>query len=364
MAEVAQAAPAPSVHERLKAVLSAPVEAPAASAPPGGESVAPQMRSETPSAATTKPVAAEDVDEKVVPKAQAEDQPAEGDESDDAQSDDWQPSTLEELAEGLGWDVDKLYGLPTSIKIDGKDSTAALRDLKKSYQLDGHLHQKLAALDTDRKALLADREKFNGERAEKLLQVDAGVKTLERLMMGEFQAIDWQKLAAEDPAAYNANLVSFQQRNAQLQDVARQIAQEQQTFQGQQAEAHKAWLEEQRNLLQSKIPEWSDDTRRSKDKAEILAYLNTVGMTKEEFEGIQDHRHALVIRDAWQWSKLQKSKPAVLNKVKAAPKLMKPGTQQSKAASDQTATNIDRARLKQTGKLKDAAPLLKRILFN
>jgi hypothetical protein len=305
-----------------------------------------------------------------VPKAEAqaevEDQAQTSDDvqSDDAQDEPWQPSSFEEIGESLGWDNDKLLSLPVKTKIDGKEGTATVRDLLKSYQLDSHINQKLESVDTDRKALMAERERFQSERADKLLRMDAGLQTLERALMQEFQSVDWQKLAQEDPAAYNAQLVSFQQRNAQYQDIANQIAQEKQQFQVQQQEQFASYLAEQKKLLQAKIPEWADETVRAKDKAEIVAYLGTHGISKEEFEAVTDHRHALVVRDALKWHQLQKSKPSVLNKVKAAPKLLKPGTKQSKDVVTKLATNRERETLRQTGKVRDAVPALKRILFN
>lgn len=351
-------APAASVHDRLKSFLNPSAE----ESPTGGVA---RVDSEAASVADEGNDGAQPAKEPV-PKVKAEDQAedaGDGEESGDAQSDDWQPSTLEELAEALGWDSDKLLNLSGKVKIDGKEGTASLRDLVKSYQLDGHINQKLATLDTDRKALMADREKFNAERADKLLKLDAGLQTLNRALMAEFQSVDWQKLAAEDPNSYNAKVVQFQQRNAQLQDIAAQLQAEKQQHQAQLAEATQKWLADQRKLLQAKVPEWSDETVRTKDKAEILKYLQGHGITAEEFEGMQDHRHALVVRDAWKWHQLQASKPAVLNKVRAAPKLLKPGSPQSKAAQQSLATNKDRDRLKQTGRVSDAAKLLKSRIF-
>jgi hypothetical protein len=364
-APASQAEPKASVHDRLKAFLSAPADvSPSSAGPEEGDTdggVAPSLgegnsqdQSETSSAPQAEEVEA-------VP-AQADQQEGDG-KSGDAQSEDWQPSTLDELAEALAWDGDKLFGLQAKVKIDGKEGTATLRDLVKSYQLDGHINQKLAGVDTDRKALLADREKFNVERADKLLKLDAGHKTLERALLGEFQSIDWQKLASENPTLYNEKLVGFQQRNAMLQDIARQIGAEQQQYQQQIVETQRAYEDEQRKLLQSKVPEWADDTRRSKDRAEIASYLNGYGIPQDEFEAMSDHRYALVLRDAWQWSKLQKSKPTLLNKVKAAPKLLKPGSQQSKDVVNKLASNRERDTLRQTGKVRDAVSPLKRILF-
>jgi hypothetical protein len=347
-----------SVHDRLKAVLTAPSE-PAGDSPPSG-GVAPQMQSEAASASNGEgaPTDAEPVPAK--DQADASDDGQSG----DAQSEDWQPESLDELAEALGWDADRILSLPASIKIDGKEGKAALRDLIKSYQLDGLHHQKLEALNNDRKAVEAERAKFNQERADRLLRLDAGLQTLERALQGEFAAVNWQQLAAENPNDYNARLVQFQQRNAVLQDIAQQIATEKQQFQQQAQAQMQAQLEEERKLALAKIPEWADEKVRVGEKAELIGYLESLGLPgKEAFESIQDHRHLLILRAAWQWDKLQKSKPAVLNKVRVAPKLLKPGSQQSKAASAMHADQQDRARLKQTGRVADATKLLKARLF-
>ena len=53
----------------------------------------------------------------------------------------------------------------------------------------------------------------------------------------------------------------------------------------------------------------------------------------------------------------------MLAKVKAAPKLLKPGTQQSRAAVDKLAGDRERMRLRQSGRVADAVPALKRALF-
>lgn len=342
-----------STHERLRSFLGGSEPAAADSAQPKAAEPVEAQAPAGDSLASVDPVPVE------ADQGQAEVDGVSG----DAQTEDWQPSKLSDLREALSWDEDKFLSLPVSVKIDGKEGTATLRDLIKSYQLDGHINQKLASVDTDRKALMADREKFNSERADKLLKLDAGLKTLERVLLNEFQSVDWQKLAAESPNDYNSKFVAFQQRNAELQDIAGQIAQEQQQFQAQQLEAQKAWLEEQRSMLQAKVPEWADESTRAKDKADILKYLDGYGITKDEFESLADHRFALVVRDAWKWGALQKSKPAVLNKVRTAPKLLKPGSQQSKDASNAIAIRQDQARLKQTGRISDAAKLLKGRMF-
>lgn len=342
-------APQQSIHEQIKQHL-APQEPAKAEAP----KVAPVME------------APEGVETEAVPEASAEDQPeavSEDESEGDAPEAELQLSSIDDLAEATGLELDKILDLAIKTKIDGKEGTAKVRDLLKSYQLDGHINNKLESINTERKSLAEQRQKFESERADKLLQMDAGLKTLERALVGEFQSIDWQKLSTESPETFNAKYVQFQQRNAELQDIAKQIAAEQAAAQAQQREAYESWLNEQRELMKAKIPEWSDDTRRSKDKADIQAYLSDYGISKEEFEQIADHRYALVIRDALQWYKLQKSKPATLNKVKLAPKLLKPGSQQSKTASSRLSLNKSFDKLRASGKVRDAKDVLKQQLF-
>jgi hypothetical protein len=380
MSETA-AAPAPSsaqtqtggdVHSRIKAILSSQ------SATPEAEpSASPSRRTENPKASSggiqpraetssEEGVPNEQVEGDDVTETDSEDRPeTEADETDadDAQSVEAQLSNLSELADAIGWDLDKVLDLSLPTKIDGKEGTARLRDMLKSYQLDGHINQKLASLDTDRKTFESKRQETERAVAERLLRLDAGVKTLERSLMGEFANVDWQKLQAENPLDFNAKFVGYQTRYAQMQDIANQIAQEQQKFQEEQQAKAKERFQEEFKLLQAKVPEWSDSAKRSKEKTDTVEYLKALGISQQEYESIADHRHLLVVRDALKWHQLQKSKPTTLNKVKAAPKLLKPGAQQSRAVVEGLVQKREKDTLRQTGKVRDAVPLLKRQLF-
>lgn len=369
--------PAPvTLHERLKARLShSDQSAPAAGQEDGAAADLPARDdSKAPSggvAPPKKPVPAEPAPNEQVEGDDAPELPADpeetetpdGTDDDDAPFDPAKLSSLTELADAAGLESDRLMDLELPVKIDGKEGKARLRDLVKSYQLDGHINQKLASFDNDRKAFEAKKVEVERAAHERLLKLDAGVQTLERALMGEFSTVDWQKLQAENPLEFNSQYVAYQQRYAVMQDIAGKLAQEKKQYAEEQQAKAQAFYDENFKLLQAKVPEWSDATRRNKDKAEIVEVLKDYGLTREEFESIVDHRQLLVVRDAVAWRKLQKSKPAVLNKVKAAPKLLKPGTTQSRAAKEAVADQADRAKFRQTGKVRDAVPALKRRLF-
>lgn len=346
-----------SVHDRLKSALF--------SAPDTGdeetESHQAVARSDAPD---TESVTPDETDVKEKPKAKAE---GEEEPTEDAQTEQERVelSTLDDLAEALadqGYDLDRLMDLEAKVKIDGKEGKARLRDLIKSHQLEGHLNQKLMTHAEERKAFEVERSRLQSEQADKLLKLDSGLTTLQRALEGEFAQVDWQALK-QDPSAFNAQYVAYEQRFAEMQRIGAEIAQERQQAQEQAARQAQAYLDEQKTLLQAKVPEWSDATRRDKDKAEISEYLKGHGISAEELESISDHRQILVIRDALNWAKLQKQKPAVLKKVKDAPRLLKPGSPQSRGTQEQLGRQKARLQLKKTGSVRDASPVLKSLLF-
>lgn len=329
-------------------------------------------------ASARPPKVAPVVDSKALPEKEApeaeeaatrEDADLEADEpddeptEDDAQDVEVQLESLKDLAEATELDLEKILDLTLPTKIDGKESTARIRDLLKSYQLDGHINTKLQALDNDRKVFETKRTEYEKAATDKLTQMDQGIAVLERALVGEYESVDWKKLQAENPAEFNAYYVGYQQRFGQMQQLAQQIqAEKQKEVAAQQAKA-KAWSDEQRTLLKAKIPEWGDDTKRAQDRAAIESYLKGHGITKEEFATLEDHRFALVIRDAWKYGELQKGKPATLKKVKAAPKLLKPGTKQSRESRESLAAKDERSKLARSGRVRDATSVLKRTIF-
>jgi hypothetical protein len=337
---------APSVHDRLKAAIFTETESTVA--PNTGKPEAPKQEAKAPQEAKEA--------------SEAADEPKE-----DAQSEEQQEQTfesIEELAEALGWEQDKLFSLAAKTKIDGKEGKATLRDLIKSHQLEGHLNQKLMTFAEEKKAFETERQTYTQQTQHKLQQLDAGVKIAQKLLEGEFAQVDWQGIQNEDPVAFAQKFASFQQRQAQINHVANLLGQEHTQAQQQAAAQQQAYLQEQMRLLESKVPEWSSDDSRKKALNEMgSVFKESYGIPPEELGSVSDHRFLLVARDAWQWQKLQKAKPAVVNKVKTAPKLLKPGTPMSQATKSALQLNHDAQRLKESGKVRHAKPLLKQILF-
>lgn len=297
--------------------------------------------------------------EKVEPEAAEAPEPAESEEAEPSFSD------VNELAEALGWDVSKLLDLEAPTKIDGKEGKARLRDLLKSYQLEGHLNQKLIAHADEKKAFESEASRKVQEINERTQHLNSAFQLAEKLLHAEFASTDWDALRAQDPLTYNSKVVEFQDRQRNIQALADMLGQEKQRTEAEAAKQQQAYFQEQMRLLESKVPEWASQQSREKALGEMApTFEEAYGITKAEIGGVTDHRYLLLARDAYQWRKLQQAKPAVLNKVKTAPKLLKPGTPQSRAAQENLQSNQDRSRLRSTGKVRDAIPLLKRQLFS
>jgi hypothetical protein len=342
------------VHERLKAFLYPTQKANDADGGEDGEDPDDGETGELPGKQAKEPAKAP----KVAPKqAQAEEvEPAE----DTSASDEATLTSITELAEQTGLSLDRLLDLAVPAKVGGKDAKATIREMLKSYQTDQLLNTKLQTHAAEQAAWKTQQQQEQTKFQQNLQRMDAGLQVAQRMLQGEFSQVNWEALQQQDPAQYAQTLLGFQQRQAQLDQVAQQLGQERQSQQKQQADAHNAWLGEQKQLLEAKLPGWSDAATRKAAIQEIADVVGKAyGFDAEHLNKLTDHRDFLVLNDALKWQKLQASKAGVLNKVRTAPKLLKPGSAQSAQERAGAASTEARARVRNTGHVKDAASWLK-----
>jgi hypothetical protein len=260
---------------------------------------------------------------------------------DDARAKDTEPQfTTAHLAAYLGVDESDIdvdeEGQPVfKTKIDGKESAAKFADLRKSHQLG------VSAENRAREA--AEREKA-AER--KLQEADQAIQArfqdqqrsmqelhqmnaiLQDELRGEYQAVPWDDLWQSNPAQARALERKFEQRQARITGVAQQInARAQQA--AQQAAQQRAANEQQalaneRRRLTDLIPEWKDSTVAEKERKDLLEWIDKSGIDRDGLDLNKASQVALV-RRAWKHDTLQQSRPAIENKVRTAPKLVKPG---------------------------------------
>ena len=344
----------PSVHERLKAFLSDS---------DSGDSQARQSRPDpSENEIDTEPDDRNQTKEpekaKAAPKQAAADHGSP--DGEDSSADGVDLTSITELADQTGLSLDRLMDLSVPARVDGKDAKATIRELIKSFQLDGHLTNKLQTHASEVAAWKTQQAQQQQEYQQNLQRMDAGLQVAQRMLQGEFAQVNWEQLQQSDPAQFAQVHLSFQQRQAQLDHVAQMLGKERQTQQAKQAEEHKSWLQEQKQLLEAKLPEWADEKTRKAAISEMVDVVGKVyGITADDIGKLTDHRDILVLNDALKWQKLQQSKTTVLNKVRTAPKLLKPGSAQSQESRAGLAVTEARARAKKTGNVRDTARLLR-----
>jgi hypothetical protein len=179
--------------------------------------------------------------------------------------------------------------------------------------------------------------------------------------INQFKDVDWNKLKADDPMAY------IQQKDAlrDLQDSKNKIAEEKKKLVEQEQKEYEANMmkhrETQIQILSERLPDWVDPTKGPKLKQDIKSFALSKGFSEQEINMLIDARSIEVLNNAMKYENLLNAKIAK-KKVKTVPKVTKPGAGVSKAEVDSEKVKQQRARLKRTGKVGDAAKMLEGLI--
>jgi hypothetical protein len=262
--------------------------------------------------------------------------------------------TTSDLAKYLGideaaLDLDEDGTVKLRTKVDGQEGAAKLADLLKSYQLEGHVNKRSMELAEREKAMQAKAQEVEQQFSERLKYAENLTNIAAQQLLAEFQSIDWKTLEQTDPGTAALWRQKFQERHAQLQGVHNNIQQEKaQADQKSQAEKHAALAKEAARLPEL-IPEWKDAAVAAKERAELREWAIKAGYEPEEVDSISKAHHVAVLRKAMLADKLKATQPAIENKVRAAPKLVKPG-QPAANAQEQSLRNLKLSVQKSGGK--------------
>jgi hypothetical protein len=208
------------------------------------------------------------------------------------------------------------------------------------------MEEELAATQQERQQYQSQLEQFNTQADSKL---------------EEFKSVDWTKLKEEDPMEYALKRDQYRE----LQENKRLVAEEQQQLaQKQQAEMQSKWNEElqrQQEVMAQRLPEWNDPEKGPKLKQDIKSFALNKGFTEQEVDSLIDARSVDVLHKAMMYESLLAAKIAN-KKQKVVPKVQKPGTPSTKTEVNSEKVKQTRARLKRTGRVDDAAAVIKSLM--
>lgn len=253
---------------------------------------------------------------------------------------------LSDIAKLLGadestLDVDDDGNVMVRTKIDGQEGKAKFADLVKSYQLQGHVDKQVREAAEMRKAAQeqAAAVQQQAQIQQQLVGQIADVKAVEA-ELGKYHAINWRDLYDSDPATaakLDHQYRELQQQHAQKVEAVNQAHQQ---IQQQSEQQRQVTLVEERKALLKAVPEWTDDERAAKDKEAIMADLKSRGYSERDLQNLSDHKAVLLARDAWLYRQQQTANKAAEKKVRAAPKIIKPGASGQGNSQAKTLQNI------------------------
>lgn len=292
----------------------------------------------------------------------AEDPPIEPDSGEQEEGQQPQLSTTD-FAKVLGidesaLDLDDEGNAIIKTKIDGKEGTAKFADVLKSYQLQGHIDNKAREVAEQQKAIQARIAEVEQIAQARIQQVEGLAQVASQELMREYQSVDWQTLRATDPGEFAAKQAEFSARQAQLNQVFAQVEQSKAQQQQQQMQQYQALVAQEAQRLPELIPEWKDEAVAAKERQAIKEWGIKAGIPAEDLQSIGKAAHVAVLRKAMLYDQLQQSKAAVENKVRTAPKLVKPGQAQPVSRQQQTVQTLKQQVRKSGGKGSSVAEYL------
>ena len=241
--------------------------------------------------------------------------------------------TTADLAKVLGidestLDVDADGNVSIKTKIDGKEGAAKFADLLKTHQISGHAENRAREVAQREAALQARTQEVDKQVQERLNYAEKLANIAADELMSEYQSYDWKALDQHpDQGAVAALKLRFQERQQKIKSAFDGInanrAEQSQKAEAQQAERLRSEWEK----LPTLIPEWKDRTVAAKETNDLAEWMLARGYGREAIQAL--HKSSALdvatFRNAMMYQRLQESKAVVENKVRTAPKIVKPG---------------------------------------
>jgi hypothetical protein len=245
------------------------------------------------------------------------------------------------------------------VKAAGEEVEVELDELIAGYQRSKDYTQKSQTLAEARKSLetqqaqVAEIQKEREAYSQRLTAID------NFLAKQEVSRENIAEMKETDPIGYAIATAEQYERDKQREAVRVEqagIAEKQRSDHSAGLQAH---LQRESQLLTEAIPEMAGEGG-NKLKQEVMAYAKTKGYTDEQIGKLYDHRAVVALHGAMKWEALQKSKPEAMKRVQAAPKTLKAGTAPPSTTGQRDKQTL--ARLKQSGRIQDAAAAFERFL--
>lgn len=233
------------------------------------------------------------------------------------------------------------------VKVSGQELEVSLDELKAGYSRDSDYRQKTHTLGMEKRDLETQKSSLRQTYDTRLNELNDLISTANQFVEQKQGGQDLAKLYQEDPT--EAARLDFQLRQEKqhidsLKDKAR-IAQTKQ---------YESYLDAQKELAATKIPEFSDPNKADSFKLNMRNTLRDYGFNDQEIGSLADHRFLMVAKDAMSFKSQKDKRPIVSKKVANAPKVLKAGVARSNVSSGREEVRNKIKTLRKTGHIRDA----------
>jgi hypothetical protein len=287
-------------------------------------------------------------------------QDANEDQPNDALSDDAEaqfPTTISELAEATGLDLEDILGLNHSFKAAGEDVTVTLSELTKGNQRDADYRQRTSKLAEEMKAFEQQRQQYEQNYQAQIAPLAMFLQQSQNLLVGDLNNEQLAQLRETNPGEWAKQRQLVQDRMNGLQQIYNQASQQYNHFteqqQMQQLAMASEMLEKSTAKLEEVIPNWGPEKSQ-----QLTGYLSDAyGYTSDELNGVADWRLIDIANKAAEYDKIMANSKKAVKEVRKVPKAIKSGGKMPAKGGDIQINKL-KARAKKTGNLQDAANLI------
>ena len=277
-----------------------------------------------------------------------EDQPQEQEISEETESEEEEVSEQDVSQDEEQIDTqEKLEDSTYKVKVAGQELDVTLDELRNGYSRDADYRQKTEELSNQRKNFQSESEKQRLDYSQKLNKVNELMSAAQQELNTEKNSVDLEQMYEDDPTEAMRIEHRLRRKQEKLNSAIAQTQAEQKTqFDG--------FLQEQKRLLETKMPEFTDPVKASSLKATMKSTLNNYGFNDQEVAQVYDHRIVMLVNDAMKYRNLQNSKPNIAKKISKPGKVFSSGVKQGKNEVNLKVRKEKFSRLKKTGSMKDA----------
>ena len=233
------------------------------------------------------------------------------------------------------------------VKVSGQELEVSLDELKAGYSRDSDYRQKTHSLGMEKRDLENQKNSFSQTYDTRLSELNDLISTADQFVKQKQGGQDLAKLYQEDPSEASRLDFELRQESSRIEGLKNK-AREVQTIQ------YESYLNTQKELAATKIPEFSDPNKADNFKLSMRNSLRNYGFNDQEIGSLADHRFLMVAKDAMSFKSQTGTKPITSKKIANAPRVLKAGVAKSSNSSGREGVRNKINTLRKSGHIKDA----------